>query len=138
MTAKAGAGVSVAELSTLPEDDLRRRVMAHPVPRHVAIIMDGNGRWAQSRGLPVVLHDPALVEGKNLADLYGAQTTPHVYVIDRGGILAYQGAWNDISLRKKAASEVYAAMAVEALMAGRQPPVTQTAPYGCVLVRFAV
>jgi undecaprenyl diphosphate synthase len=25
---------------------------ASPLPKHVAVIMDGNGRWAQSRGLP--------------------------------------------------------------------------------------
>jgi undecaprenyl diphosphate synthase len=52
--AKAGASVSVAELSTLHEDDLKQRIRVRPLPRHVAVIMDGNGRWATSRGLPRV------------------------------------------------------------------------------------
>jgi undecaprenyl diphosphate synthase len=34
----------------LPAND----VTAPPVPRHVAVIMDGNGRWAQARGKPRV------------------------------------------------------------------------------------
>ncbi|MBB5323641.1 undecaprenyl diphosphate synthase [Anoxybacillus tepidamans] len=29
-------------------------VLQHPVPEHVAIIMDGNGRWAKKRALPRV------------------------------------------------------------------------------------
>jgi len=35
-------------------EPLRERVRARPLPRHVAIIMDGNGRWAEARGLPRV------------------------------------------------------------------------------------
>jgi undecaprenyl diphosphate synthase len=35
-------------------DELEARVRARPLPRHVAIIMDGNGRWAEARGLPRV------------------------------------------------------------------------------------
>ncbi len=27
-------------------------IKRHPIPRHLGIIMDGNGRWAQARGLP--------------------------------------------------------------------------------------
>ena len=54
MAAKAGISAAVSELSTLHEDDLRQRILARPVPRHVAVIMDGNGRWATSRGLPRV------------------------------------------------------------------------------------
>ncbi|MCX7600237.1 MAG: undecaprenyl diphosphate synthase family protein, partial [Armatimonadetes bacterium] len=34
-------------------EDLKRRVQGLPsLPRHIAIVMDGNGRWAQQRGLP--------------------------------------------------------------------------------------
>ena len=54
MAAKAGISAAVSELSTLHEDDLKRRILARPLPRHVAVIMDGNGRWATNRGLPRV------------------------------------------------------------------------------------
>ena len=39
---------------SVPLDPLEAIVRARPVPRHVAIIMDGNGRWAELRGLPRV------------------------------------------------------------------------------------
>lgn len=31
---------------------LIKKVKKRPLPQHIAIIMDGNGRWAQKRGLP--------------------------------------------------------------------------------------
>lgn len=33
-------------------EELESQVKAREVPKHVGIIMDGNGRWAESRGLP--------------------------------------------------------------------------------------
>ena len=38
----------------LPNNQEKRCFMAlsHPAPQHIAIIMDGNGRWAKKRGLP--------------------------------------------------------------------------------------
>jgi undecaprenyl diphosphate synthase len=49
----------MADLSKLadpgsPEELLVRRIDLDRLPRHVAIIMDGNGRWAKGRGLPRV------------------------------------------------------------------------------------
>ncbi|HET9228084.1 MAG TPA: isoprenyl transferase [Thermoanaerobaculia bacterium] len=49
----------MAELSKLaapgsPEELIVRRMDLDRLPRHVAIIMDGNGRWAKSRNLPRV------------------------------------------------------------------------------------
>jgi undecaprenyl diphosphate synthase len=40
--------------ATLGEAELLARVRSQPIPTHVAIIMDGNGRWATGRGLPRV------------------------------------------------------------------------------------
>lgn len=34
------------------EQDLMQAIDRQKLPRHIAIIMDGNGRWAQKRGLP--------------------------------------------------------------------------------------
>ena len=41
-----------AMLDTLTERELVELVSAHGVPNHVAVIMDGNGRWATQRGFP--------------------------------------------------------------------------------------
>jgi undecaprenyl diphosphate synthase len=54
MAFNEGSGVTGAELARLPDDELQECIRARPVPRHVAVIMDGNGRWATRRGLPRV------------------------------------------------------------------------------------
>jgi undecaprenyl diphosphate synthase len=35
--------------------DLKSLIISDQVPRHIAIIMDGNGRWAKQKGMPRVL-----------------------------------------------------------------------------------
>ena len=54
MAFKRGSASTVAELSALAEEDLREHILSQAVPRHVAVIMDGNGRWATQRGYPRV------------------------------------------------------------------------------------
>jgi len=41
-------------LAAMSRDELERMLDPARLPRHVAIIMDGNGRWAAKRGLPRV------------------------------------------------------------------------------------
>lgn len=88
-------------------------------------------RVAVERKLPAVLLD----QDQRVADLYGAQTTPHFFIIDRSGNLAYQGAWDDITFRQRTATQVYVPRVVEALIDNLAPDVSVTAAYGCVLVR---
>ncbi|HCC79701.1 MAG: hypothetical protein A2X25_09000 [Chloroflexi bacterium GWB2_49_20] len=86
---------------------------------------------AVERGASPVLWDAH----QKTADLYAAQTTPHCFLVDRDGLLRYQGAFDDVSFRQRTARQDYLKAALEALLEGREPEPTQTQPYGCMIVR---
>jgi peroxiredoxin len=88
-------------------------------------------RVADERNLPHLLID----KESRLADLYGAQTTPHLFVIDAQGILRYQGALDDVTFRRRNPTRDYLRQAVQAVLAGENPDPDQTPAYGCAIVR---
>jgi peroxiredoxin len=85
----------------------------------------------RTRRLPRVLVD----EEHGVADLYEAVTTPHVFVVDRSGLLRYRGAVDDVTFRQRKATRFYLKDAVDALLAGRMPALQETPAYGCTIVR---
>jgi peroxiredoxin len=87
---------------------------------------------ARQRGLNLVLLDQSC----GLADAWQAQTTPHAFVVDSGGVLRYQGAVDDVTFRKRMAQKFYVAEAVDAILAGRLPEIQEMPPYGCTVVRM--
>ena len=93
---------------------------------------DGMTKWVAAKGAAptAVLIDK---DGK-VGRLYGARTTPHMYVIDPQGKLVYAGAiddkrWANVEETKSAKNHVRAALG-EA-MAGKPVAVSATTPYGC-------
>jgi peroxiredoxin len=88
---------------------------------------------ARQRRIPVVLKDA----GQMVAGRYGALTTPHAFLIDRQGILRYRGAVDDVSFRQREPTRFYLQEAVEALLAGFLPEITEIPPFGCTIVRYA-
>jgi peroxiredoxin len=93
---------------------------------------EGMTKWVAAKGAAptAVLIDK---DGK-VGRLYGARTTPHMYVIDPQGKLVYAGAiddkrWGNVEETKTAKNHVRAALG-EA-MAGKPVAVSATTPYGC-------
>jgi peroxiredoxin len=76
------------------------------------------------------LLDPTGALGK----LYGAQTTPHMYVIKGDGTLAYKGGIDSIASAKAddiAKAEPYVKLALADVAAGKKVEKASTRPYGC-------
>ena len=72
-------------------------------------------------------------DGK-VGKLYGAKTTPHFFIINPKGTLAYQGAIDSISSFQASdvpEAENYVAKALEELLQNRAVSTSSTKPYGC-------
>lgn len=66
--------------------------------------------------------------------LYGAKTTPHMFVIDPDGILVYAGGIDNIKSTDKAdipRATNYVSACLDAAMTGNPVEVKTSAPYGC-------
>ena len=69
-------------------------------------------------------------ESQALARALGAEHTPEVFLFDEARRLRYHGAIDD-SRDDKAVTRRYLHEAIEALLAGAEPPVTETEAVGC-------
>lgn len=76
-----------------------------------------------------VLLDP----GHKVADHFGAKTTPHIYVIDGHGRVAYMGAPDDDPKKVKNAAQrkTWLRDALDDVLAGRKVRTPVTQPQGC-------
>jgi len=91
--------------------------------------MDGIKSFIKDNGLSFpYLMDPNGAMGK----AYGAKTTPHCFVIDQKGNLAYSGAIDDDADGSKGAkAKNYVKEAIDALLKGSTVASATTEPYGC-------
>lgn len=75
-----------------------------------------------------------LDESGAVGKLYGARTTPHIFVIDQQGKLAYKGGIDSIPSNRPediAQAEPYARNAIQATLKGQPVAKASTQPYGC-------
>jgi peroxiredoxin len=87
-------------------------------------------KWRQEKGFAYpTLQD---IDGK-VGRLYGAKTTPHMFVIDAQGILRYAGAIDNDPRGKDPNRVNYVTSAVGALFQGKAPSPATTQPYGCTV-----
>lgn len=73
--------------------------------------------------------------GNKYADALGAKQTPEVFIVDKGGKLAYHGAFDDRRGTDEPGDTPYMANAIDALLAGKAPDPADTKQWGCTIKR---
>jgi len=75
-------------------------------------------------------------EGQKIYPIYGAMRTPHVFLLNKQNddlIVEYIGAIDDNYKDASAVKEPFLKNAIEALLAGNKPPVSETKAIGCTI-----
>ncbi|OYT68813.1 MAG: hypothetical protein CFK48_10315 [Armatimonadetes bacterium CP1_7O] len=73
-------------------------------------------------------------EGNRVADMYDARVTPEVFVVDSNFVLRYHGRIDD-SQNPARVNQRDLKNALDALLAGKEPPVKETRAFGCTIKR---
>lgn len=87
-----------------------------------------NAKFKAANGLSY----PILVDQSgDVGHLYGAATTPHMFVIDGDGTVVYIGAIDDEPRGSSDSPKNYVAAVLDEVLAGEAVTTAETKPYGC-------
>jgi len=102
-------------------------VNSNDAERYPADSLDAMRKRVQAEDWPFpYLHD----ESQDAASAWAAQVTPHVYVVDRSGVIRYEGA-PDADHMDPGQNASWLREALDAVLAGEQPARGATEPVGC-------
>jgi peroxiredoxin len=90
---------------------------------------EANAAFKAANDLPYAI---LIDQSGEVGHLYGAATTPHMFVIDGSGTLVYIGAIDDDPRGTNDGPDTnYVAAALDATLAGNAVTTAETKPYGC-------
>lgn len=85
--------------------------------------VEENKECIEKEGIPF----PILMDNDGtVGHKYGAKTTPHMFIVNKG-TLVYDGAHDNKGDRD------YVREVLDAVLAGKEPPISKTQPYGCTV-----
>jgi len=90
--------------------------------------------WMKSQG--AVTAATLLDADGKVGQLYGARTTPHMYIVDPKGQLVYAGAIDDKRSTNPAdvkTAKNHVRVALDEVLAGKPVSTASTSPYGCTV-----
>ncbi len=122
-------------------EERMKQITADYVDRNVVVLgIDSNKTETvdQIRGVAKQrgVNFPILIDEDNvIADQFGGQTTPHVYVLDAQGVLIYEGGVDDERYLNSSPNVHHLRNVLDEVLAGNPVTVPSTPPWGCSIKR---